>query len=95
MSNDILDRVVKGWWTEEPYRSRGFVLEGFPSTEDEAIYLIENQLIPDIVVQLDAEGGDISKRILPVRMEQWEKKMQLRREKRLRSKGKKDRDKVR
>jgi hypothetical protein len=56
--------------------------------------MIENQLIPDIVVQLNAEGKDIVKRILPKRMEQWSKKIQLRKEKRMRIKGKKDREKV-
>lgn len=91
---EILDKVVKPWWTEEPYRSRGFVLEGFPSTEEETIYMIENQLIPDVIIQLNAEGKDITKRILPKRMEQWTKKIQLRKEKRMKIKGKKDRDKV-
>jgi hypothetical protein len=56
--------------------------------------MIENQLIPDIVIQLNAEGKDIVKRILPKRMEQWSKKIQLRKEKRMRIKGKKDREKV-
>jgi hypothetical protein len=56
--------------------------------------MIENQLIPDIVIQLNAEGKDVLKRILPKRMEQWSKKMQLRREKRMKAKAKKDRNKV-
>lgn len=86
--------MVKPWWTEEPYRSRGFVLEGFPSSEDETAYMIDNQFIPDVIIQLNAEGKDIIKRILPKRMEQWSKKMQLRKEKRMKIKGKKDRDKV-
>jgi hypothetical protein len=56
--------------------------------------MIENQLIPDIIVQLNVEGKDVVKRLLPKRMEQWRKKMQLRKEKRTKNKGKKDRDKV-
>ena len=56
--------------------------------------MIDNQLIPDIVLQLDAEGKDVLKRILPKRMEQWTKKIQLRKEKRNKNKAKKDRDKV-
>ncbi|CAF2033300.1 unnamed protein product [Rotaria magnacalcarata] len=93
LAPEILDKIVKPWWTEEPYRSRGIVLEGFPSSEDETVYMIDNQLIPDVVIQLDAEGKDILKRILPRRMEQWRTKMQLRKEKRLKNKAKKDRDK--
>jgi adenylate/nucleoside-diphosphate kinase len=94
LAPEILDKIIKPWWTEEPYRSRGFVLEGFPSTEDETVYLIENQLIPDIVIQLNAESGDLLKRILPKRMEQWAKKIQTRKDKRMKNKAKKDRDKV-
>jgi hypothetical protein len=56
--------------------------------------LIENQLIPDIVIQLNAESGDLLKRILPKRMEQWAKKIQTRKDKRMKNKAKKDRDKV-
>lgn len=95
MANELLDKIIKSWWNEEPFRSRGFVLEGFPSNEDEAVYLVENQLLPDVIIQLDVEGQDVIKRILPSRMEQWSKKMQLRREKREKNKAKKDRDKVR
>jgi len=56
--------------------------------------MIENQLIPDVIIQLNVEGKDVVKRILPKRIEQWSKKMQLRKEKRSRIKAKKDRDKV-
>jgi hypothetical protein len=56
--------------------------------------MIENQLVPDVVIQLNAEGKDVIKRILPKRMEQWSKKIQLRKEKRMKMKAKKDRDKV-
>jgi hypothetical protein len=57
--------------------------------------MVENQLIPDIVIQLDAEGKDVLKRILPKRVEQWTIKTKARREKRMKNKAKKDRDKVR
>ncbi|CAF2637524.1 unnamed protein product, partial [Rotaria sp. Silwood2] len=93
LAPEILDKIVKPWWTEEPFRSRGIVLEGFPSSEDETVYMIDNQLLPDIAIQLDAESKDILKRILPKRMEQWKIKMQLRKEKKMKNKAKKDRDK--
>ena len=56
--------------------------------------MIENQLIPDIVVQLDAENKDLIKRILPKRFEQWTKKIQLRQDKRKIKKAKRDRERV-
>ena len=94
LTPEILDKIVKPWWTEEPYRSRGIVLEGFPSAEDEVFYMIENQLIPDIVLELETESKDVVKRILPKRMEQWTKKMQGKKDKRANKKGKRDRDTV-
>ena len=57
--------------------------------------MIENQLIPDVVIELEVEGKDILKRLLPKRMEQWTKKMQIKKDKRMNKKGKKDRDTVR
>ncbi|CAF3709748.1 unnamed protein product [Adineta steineri] len=92
LTPELLDRIVKPWWTEEPYRSRGIVLEGFPAAEDEVFYMIENQLIPDLVIDLEAESKDLVKRILPKRLEQWTKKMQLKKNKRTDKKAKKDRD---
>lgn len=56
--------------------------------------MIDNQLIPDVVIQLDAESKDILKRVLSKRMEQWRVKMRLRTEKRAKNKAKKDRDRV-
>ena len=56
--------------------------------------MIENQLIPDIIIELEVESKDILKRILPKRMEQWSKKMQIKKDKRMNKKGKKDRDTV-
>ncbi|CAF4826662.1 unnamed protein product, partial [Rotaria sp. Silwood1] len=93
LAPEILDKIIKPWWIEEPFRSRGIILEGFPSTEDETVYMIDNQLLPDIIIQLDVESKDILKRILPKRMEQWKTKIQLRKEKRMKNKAKKDRDK--
>ena len=95
LTTELLDSIVKPWWTEEPFRSRGIVLEGFPSTEDEALYMIENQLMPDVVIQLQAESEDLLKRVLPKRMDQWSKKMEMRTDKKSKAKAKKDRDKVR
>ncbi|CAF1144837.1 unnamed protein product [Adineta ricciae] len=92
LTPEILDKIVKPWWTEEPYRSRGIVLEGFPAAEDEVFYMVENQLVPDIVLELETESKDIVKRILPKRMEQWTKKMQGKKDKRANKKAKRDRD---
>lgn len=57
--------IIEPYWKEEPYRSSGFVLEGFPRNEDDARLAIEVGLFPDAVVlfSMDTEIG--VKRILP------------------------------
>ena len=36
MPSEVLDLVLPQLWQKEPYLSAGFVLEGFPTTVDEA-----------------------------------------------------------
>mmetsp|Transcript_29271 Transcript_29271/g.87728 ORF Transcript_29271/g.87728 Transcript_29271/m.87728 type:complete len:870 (+) Transcript_29271:79-2688(+) len=63
--------IVKPFWTEEPYSSSGFVLEGFPRTEDDARLLVEAGLVPDAVVSFSMEAEHATKRILPKLMEKF------------------------
>ncbi|CAF0983872.1 unnamed protein product, partial [Didymodactylos carnosus] len=92
LAPEILDKLIKVWWNDEPFKSRGIILEGFPNNEDETGYMIENSLIPDVVIQLDTESSEVLKRILPQRMDQWRKKIQTRKQKRALIKAKKERD---
>ncbi|XP_067402684.1 adenylate kinase 9 [Emydura macquarii macquarii] len=68
---EVLDRVVPEWWTKEPIRSRGFILDGFPRTFEEAQYLSERGLCPDVAVFIQVEESDISDRLLPPRFKKW------------------------
>uniref|UniRef100_A0A8C5WHZ4 Adenylate kinase 9 n=1 Tax=Leptobrachium leishanense TaxID=445787 RepID=A0A8C5WHZ4_9ANUR len=68
---ELLDQIVPEWWTKEPFRSTGFILDGFPSTVDEIQYVGESGLFPDIAVFLEVEENDVCDRLLPPRMEKW------------------------
>lgn len=54
-------------------RSTGFILEGFPSNTDEAEYLLQQQLFPDLVLIMEANIVEVQKRLLPSYLDQWRK----------------------
>ncbi|XP_077158489.1 adenylate kinase 9 isoform X2 [Paroedura picta] len=78
---EVLDSIVPEWWTKEPFRSTGFILDGFPRTAEEAVYLAERGLCPDIAVYLEAEEDDTIDRILPTLLQKWQEKQNQKKEK--------------
>ena len=55
-------------------RSTGFILEGFPRTADEASFLGETGLFPDVANVLVVEDSDVIGRVLPPRLDKWKRK---------------------
>lgn len=53
-------------------RSTGFILEGFPYNTEEVEYMIERQLLPDVVVVMEAELSQVEKRLLPLYQKKWQ-----------------------
>uniref|UniRef100_A0A8C3C0F7 Adenylate kinase 9 n=1 Tax=Cairina moschata TaxID=8855 RepID=A0A8C3C0F7_CAIMO len=68
---EVLDNIVPDWWKKEPFRSTGFILDGFPRTSDEAQYLSERGLCPDVAVYINVEENDIIDRLFPPRLQKW------------------------
>lgn len=56
------------------YRSKGFILEGFPRNPDEARYLAANGCFPDGVIVLNVQDSNILERVMPPVLERWRKK---------------------
>lgn len=52
-------------------RSTGFILEGFPHHLAEVQYMLQQQLIPDLVVIMEVDAFDVSLRLLPTYLENW------------------------
>ncbi|XP_039385079.1 adenylate kinase 9 isoform X3 [Mauremys reevesii] len=71
LTPEVLDKIVPEWWTKEPIRSTGFILDGFPRTFEEAQYLSERGLCPDVAVFIQVEESDICDRLLPPRLKKW------------------------
>ncbi|CAF0775596.1 unnamed protein product [Brachionus calyciflorus] len=88
---EIMDEVIPQLWNVEPFKSRGFVLEGFPNNESQAHYLIDKGFFPDGIIILRVEDEVVVKRLLPERLEAWRTKMKAKKEKKmLKAKRKKE-----
>lgn len=83
LPDDILDEVLLQFWTQEPFKSRGFVLDGFPNNEAQAQYMIQRGLYPDAVVILRVDDETVTKRLLGPRLTSWKEKVAARKAKRL------------
>ncbi|NWW94225.1 KAD9 kinase, partial [Rhynochetos jubatus] len=71
---EVLDTIVLDWWRKEPFRSTGFILDGFPRTSDEARYLSERGLCPDVAVYIQVEESDVLDRLFPPRLKKWKER---------------------
>ncbi|CAI9563138.1 unnamed protein product, partial [Staurois parvus] len=91
---EVLDEIVTEWWTKEPFRSTGFILDGFPSNVEEVQYIGERGFFPDIAVFLEADESDICDRLLPPRLAKWQERRRRKedRQRKLREMKKKIRD---
>lgn len=82
LPSEILDEVLQQFWHDEPFRSRGFVLDGFPANDFHAQYLIERGLYPDAIIMLRMSDDVCVKRLLPDRLKSWREKVAARKNKR-------------
>ncbi|XP_075253347.1 adenylate kinase 9-like [Convolutriloba macropyga] len=71
MPPELLGQIITKWWHTEPYKSTGFILEGFPRLQDEVTYLQQVGLYPDCALVLSTEDSDVVDRLLPPRMGKW------------------------
>ncbi len=68
-------------------------MDGFPTNESQAQYLIDKCLFPDAIIILKLDDEQIIKRLLPPRLEAWETKMKAKKERR-RLKAEKKKEKL-
>ncbi|XP_039454978.1 adenylate kinase 9 isoform X1 [Oreochromis aureus] len=67
----ILDMTIAPYWKHEPYKSTGFILEGFPNDPNEVQYMFEQKFFPDVVVMMKVDAEDVQSRLLPQYLEIW------------------------
>ena len=56
------------------FRSKGFILEGFPRNADEVRYLAAAGYFPDGTIALSVKDSNIVERLMPPVLERWRKK---------------------
>ncbi|XP_053568148.1 adenylate kinase 9 [Bombina bombina] len=83
---ELLDQIVTELWTQEPFRSTGFIFDGFPSTLDEVNYIAERGFFPDIAVFLEVKENDVCDRLLPPRLSRWKEKQTIKQDRKQKSK---------
>ncbi|XP_060721057.1 adenylate kinase 9 [Tachysurus vachellii] len=80
LPHKIMEKVLLEIWHHEPYKSRGFILEGFPQLPEEMSFLVEHDLYPDTVIIMSVEVSEVVKRLLPPRLDRWRDRCTRRRE---------------
>ncbi|VTJ71862.1 Hypothetical predicted protein [Marmota monax] len=71
---EILEVILSEWWLKEPFRSTGFILDGFPRYPEEALFLGDHGFFPDTAVFIQVDDQDIFDRLLPSKVEKWKQK---------------------
>ncbi|XP_062872509.1 adenylate kinase 9 [Trichomycterus rosablanca] len=74
LPQEILETIILPLWQQEPYKSTGFILEGFPQHLDEVSFLVEHNLYPDTVLVMNAEVSTVVKHLLPRWMDRWKER---------------------
>ncbi|XP_059368551.1 adenylate kinase 9 [Carassius carassius] len=77
---EILEMVLLQWWNQEPYKSTGFILEGFPQNQEEVSFMVEHHLFPDVVAMMSVEVSDVVRRLLPSQLTRWRERRDRRQE---------------
>ncbi|XP_028858272.1 adenylate kinase 9 isoform X2 [Denticeps clupeoides] len=86
LPQEVLEMVLPQWWEQEPFRSTGFILEGFPQNQEEVQFMVERYLYPDAAVVMTLDVGDIMGRTLPFHLQRWRERHDRRKDTQLRVK---------
>ncbi|PIK35904.1 putative adenylate kinase 9 [Apostichopus japonicus] len=89
LSLETVEKIASDWWNKEPFKTTGFVLEGFPRTVEEAQFMADKGLFPDAAIVLAVDDSEITNRLLPPKMEKWKQKRDKKLAKREKKKEKK------
>ena len=74
LPNNVMEEILPPFWNEEPFKSSGFIMEGFPRTDSELRWMADMGFFPDNIVFLNIEQDDVTGRLLPERMDAWTKR---------------------
>lgn len=71
---------LKMYWNDEPFKSVGFVFDDFPKTHYDIEYMVENKLIPDLIIYPEADETYLKTKILDSYMKTWQEEQEKQQE---------------
>ncbi|KAF7230651.1 adenylate kinase 9 isoform X1 [Nothobranchius furzeri] len=71
LSSKVLQTIVTPFWKQEPFMSTGFILDGFPHDINQAKFMLEKHLYPDVVAVMETDVTAVQKHLLPIDLEKW------------------------
>ncbi|XP_021456393.2 adenylate kinase 9 isoform X1 [Oncorhynchus mykiss] len=80
LPQEIMEMMLPQFWDQEPYKSKGFILEGFPQNPEDVSFMVERRLFPDAAVVMTVDVRDVVRRLLPPRLASWRERRDRRRE---------------
>eukprot|EP00051_Salpingoeca_urceolata_P019620 m.288770 g.288770 ORF g.288770 m.288770 type:complete len:1610 (-) comp19453_c0_seq5:24-4853(-) len=69
----VAAELVVDLWRNEPFATRGFVLEGFPRSEEDMRCLSDLGAVPELVVAFSLQEASALRRALPKKLAAWQK----------------------
>lgn len=76
LPDDLLNKVLGYCWYEEPLRSCGFVLDGFPFRPSDIDHMERSLFIPDVILELSLPENTLKDRNIQIMLSDWRIRME-------------------
>uniref|UniRef100_A0AAR5P5V4 Nucleoside-diphosphate kinase n=1 Tax=Dendroctonus ponderosae TaxID=77166 RepID=A0AAR5P5V4_DENPD len=68
------------YWQAEPFKSKGFVFDDFPKTHYDVDFMVQNKLIPDLIIYPHADEEYLKVKFLERNVKIWQESMEIQRQ---------------
>lgn len=76
LPDDLLQKVLGHYWFEEPFKSFGFVLDGFPFRPSDIEHMERSYFIPDVILELSVSENTLKERSIQLMITDWKIRME-------------------
>lgn len=67
----VLDQFVLPLWRDKPFTTAGFILVGFPNTDEDLEYMVRKNLIPEHMFVMECKPVVIRNRLIVPAVDRW------------------------
>lgn len=71
LPEDVLDQFILPLWKEQPFTRYGFILVGFPNTNEDVQYMLRKNLFPEQVFVMECKSVVIRNRLIVPTVDRW------------------------